>query len=112
MTGLELPFEAVLRCKSCGFNCVHQERVDVFERGEDQEYGVHVSVGNMKAVIDTSLTDNPSKRRDGVSIFYSCEACNDITRLDIYQHKGNTFIEDSVVSEEDTDRLGILGHGD
>jgi len=82
-----------LLCPSCGFNYLHQERIEVFERAEDQAQGVHVVVEELKATIDTDLTGNPSKRREGLSIRFWCEGCKAKPVLTISQHKGNTLVE-------------------
>lgn len=84
---------AVLLCPACGFNYLHHHRVEVFDRKEDEEKGVHVSVTHGKAVFDQDLSGNPSSRRDGVCIYFTCEGCPAETVLTIAQHKGETHVE-------------------
>jgi len=43
--------------------------------------------------VDTDISKNPSKRRDGIRIAFECEACGPVQPLVIYQHKGETFVE-------------------
>jgi len=96
MKDLTIPQEAVLICKKCGFNYLHQERIEIFDRTEDESEGLHIHVEGGKAMIDRDISNNPSARRQGVSIFCICEGCHGVTRFDITQHKGNTYIESSV----------------
>lgn len=84
---------AELLCPSCGFNYLHHEQVEIFEREEDQEHCIHVSVAEGKATIDTSPAGNPSSRRHGLRIHFSCEGCSARPILTIAQHKGNTLVD-------------------
>ena len=86
-------FGAELLCPSCGGNYLHHEHVEVFERGEDEEKGLHISVAHGKTTVDGSMVGNPSKRRHGVLIHFSCEACSAKPVLCISQHKGNTLVD-------------------
>lgn len=81
-----------LLCPNCGFNYLHHEKVDVFERSEDAESGLHVSVSGVKAETNTALSGNPSARRDGLTVTFSCEGCDAKPVLTIAQHKGQTFV--------------------
>lgn len=90
-------YDAELLCPNCNGNFLHHDRVEVFERGEDQEVGVHVVVEDGKAVIDQNLIDNPSGRRHGLSIQFRCEGCSAKLVLTVAQHKGNTFVDFSPV---------------
>ena len=82
-----------LKCPSCGNNYLHHEKVEVFERSEDAEKGLHVKVENSVVTTDTSLSGNPSIRRDGLTIEFSCEGCKARPVLSISQHKGNTWVD-------------------
>lgn len=82
-----------LLCPSCGGNYLHHELVEVFERAEDEDKGIRISVEDGRAKIDTSLTGNPSARRHGVSIHFSCEGCSAKPILTLAQHKGNTLVD-------------------
>lgn len=82
-----------LCCANCGGNYLHHNRVEVFECSEDAKQGVHVVVEDGKATFDTSLAGNPSSRRNGLAIHFSCENCEATTVLTIAQHKGNTFVD-------------------
>jgi len=84
---------ALLECPSCHGNHLHHEKVDVFEREEDRSDGIHVLVAAGAAAVDTNLKGNPSSRRHGLSIHFSCEHCQAKPILTISQHKGNTWID-------------------
>ena len=84
---------AELLCPNCGFNYLHHDRIEIFERVEDATHGVHVSVADGKAILDTSLAGNPSSRRHGVAIYFWCECCKATPVLTIAQHKGNTVVD-------------------
>jgi hypothetical protein len=84
---------AELVCPSCDSNYLHHAQVEVFECGEDAEYGVHVVVTEGKAEFNTSLDGNPSRRRHGLKIRFWCESCKAEPVMSISQHKGNTFVE-------------------
>lgn len=95
----------LFHCPACGSTNVHQDRVEVFERREDADHGLHVTVlhhdRDDRAVesrddregtyrVDTSLQGNPSGRRHGVRIEFWCEQCPTRSLLTIAQHKGET----------------------
>lgn len=86
-----------LQCPSCGCNYLHHERVEVFDRAEDAATGTHVVVDAGKVEVDNSMIGNPSKRRDGIRIHFSCEGCKDHPYMEIVQHKGNTYVGMGVV---------------
>lgn len=86
-------YGAELVCPSCGFNFLHHDKVEVFERNEDAPNGVHVTIEESKATVDTSLQGNPSSRRHGLKIYFWCEGCEAKPVLSISQHKGNTYVD-------------------
>ncbi len=86
-------YGAVIQCPSCGFNCLHHDRVEVFECREDATHGVHVIVADGKATFDTSLEGNPSRRRHGLKVSFWCEGCKATSVLSISQHKGYTYVD-------------------
>lgn len=86
-------FGALLECPSCGGNHLRHEKIDVFEREEDRDDGIHILVTDGAATVDTSLKGNSSSRRHGLSVRFSCEHCPEKPVLTITQHKGNTWID-------------------
>ena len=84
---------ADLLCPACGNAFLHHESVEVFERTEDADHGLHVTVSGGKSEADTNLAGNPSSRRHGLFVRFSCETCDAVPILTIRQHKGSTVID-------------------
>jgi len=89
-----------LLCPVCGGNNLHH--TDVFvssRRSEDNKVGITASIsdGGKVAITGEANSENPSARRNGMSIYFYCEQCDDTAtyplRLNLYQHKGTTYIE-------------------
>tara|TARA_R110000868_G_scaffold125056_1_gene330555 strand:- start:44 stop:499 length:456 start_codon:yes stop_codon:yes gene_type:complete len=79
-------------CSSCESIDTHQKSVDVFFREEDSDTGVATHVDDNGTTSTSDQTDNPSPRRDGIVITLECEYCPVITKVNIVQHKGGTYI--------------------
>jgi hypothetical protein len=79
----------ILSCPDCGGTCLHQGAVSVFVRPVEDGRCVSTHINGVVA------GDNPSPRRDGLTIRFFCETCGVRGRraLNIFQHKGQTFIE-------------------
>lgn len=95
---LELPHapsawaDVWLVCPCCNDSGLHHEAVDIYQREhEDANTGIHVTV-NGHAAIDTKMAGNPSRRRNGLVVEFSCETCTARPRLALIQHKGATFL--------------------
>ena len=84
---------ALLLCPSCNGNSLRHEKVEVFERDEDKSDGIHISIAGGAATIDNNLVGNPSSRRHGLGIRFTCEHCSAHPVMTIVQHKGNTWID-------------------
>ena len=85
--------EQTLRCPRCEQEYLHQGAVSVFSRWEDA-VSRRTVVSPCDGLITQSLTENnPSARRQGLEIEFSCEHCGDGLRLAITQHKGLTFVQ-------------------
>lgn len=86
-----------LVCPLCGGTYLHQGRVEVFERPEeDAQTGTHIAVTGHTTTVthNAPMTANPSSRRHGMLIAFDCENCTTGTSpfvLAIVQHKGNTY---------------------
>jgi hypothetical protein len=89
---LTLDYDLV-NCPYCGGGSLHHSVVDVFERGEDEPEHTKVHVDGSNVIISRGKNGNPSLRRDGLSIFFWCESCENHPKLNIYQHKGSTYIQ-------------------
>ena len=92
-------YDAELLCPSCGGNFLHHERVEVFERAEDQKEGLHISISEGAIAIDTNIKGNPSIRRQGLSIYFRCEECSATSIFKVQQHKGSTFVDFTFTNE-------------
>ena len=77
-----------------GCNNLHQTSVEIFDRQEDQKTGLHVVARRGKQLlVDEDMSNNPSSRRQGLKINFSCECCEGkVHTLNIAQHKGTTFV--------------------
>lgn len=84
--------DTTMCCPSCGLQYLHHERVEVFEREEDEVDGLHVTVKADSVSVDRLLTGNPSNRRNGIKIHFRCETCTATPILSISQHKGATYM--------------------
>jgi len=85
--------ESYLVCRGCGDSMLHQGRVEVFNREqEDSATGLHVRIDGQTLSLDESMKDTPSGRRDGLCIFFWCEHCPEEVQLSIHQHKGTTYL--------------------
>ena len=83
----------ILKCPSCDWSNLHHVSVEVFEREEDAMTGVHVHVEGAHVLVDGDLTGNPSSRRTGLLIRFTCETCDTLSILQMIQHKGSTYME-------------------
>lgn len=110
-------------CPNCGFEYTHHEKTIVHgwedwwekegekievedwkEAMQDEEYdhctkGIGISVDSElnQEQIDV---ENPSSRRDAVSLIFSCENCTRLSAVRFIQHKGNTFVGTDVLEEK------------
>ena len=86
---------SLLICPRCGNQTLHHEKVTVFDREEDALTVVRTEIKKGVVSVDAagSGTGNPSTRRDGIVIDFSCENCgDDALQLTFAQHKGSTEI--------------------
>jgi hypothetical protein len=83
-----------LICPSCGGGCLHHEAVDIFERAEDAAFVLHTTASDTVTtkVEAADASENPSPRRNGLFITFSCEECSATPILDLRQHKGVTYL--------------------
>ena len=82
-----------LRCPACGEANLHHEKVELFERKEDEKTGLHVVVAGKKISADTNIKGNPSARRHGLRIYFRCEHCPAKPTISFAQHKGATIVD-------------------
>jgi len=85
-----------MHCPTCGHDCTHQTRVEVYHRQGDASDapGQRVIVDGVTVHVDRDMTNNPSYRRDGIRIYFQCELEDHPEfSVTIVQHKGRTFFE-------------------
>lgn len=82
-----------LECPGCKNDFLHQGRVDVFNREEDEPVAQHTTVtrdGVSKARLVSTL--NAPGRRHWLEISFQCETCDAAPILIVRQHKGSTYL--------------------
>lgn len=85
--------ESLLLCPRCGGNYLHHTAIEVFERDESDEKGMHTIVTRDHVDLKyDSLFDNPSPYRHGFLVKFDCEFCGNSLTMKLYQHKGQTFM--------------------
>jgi len=93
--------DGTLLCPECGNPNLHHEKVEVFWRAEEDapSEGIACNTGDgfwVKAadpVLGFPVHENPSPRRNGLLINFTCEQCFLGKSLAIWQHKGFTYLE-------------------
>jgi len=103
----------MLVCPNCTDVNLHQGTVEVFIRDkEDSLSGTHVLIeepssrngGKGAMLANHDVEDgNPSGRRDGLKIAFRCEYHDDPLMLNIFQHKGITYLRWDNTDEERED---------
>lgn len=92
----------ILLCPICESEYLHQIHVHVFNRksesSKDQKITTIENTGGDESVLEHLPAHplppkNPSHRRQGLSIDFTCEDCHAPSRLHIYQYKGTSHIE-------------------
>ena len=90
-----------LLCPACNYDFTHQEYYEIFQCVEASA-GIRTIVQLHQTIVDTNMKGNPSIRRDGMRMFFTCEGCHGnrdesenppMFELLIYQHKGVTIFE-------------------
>lgn len=93
----------LLICPSCGDSYLHHANVHVWQRDEDQKEGTLIVSTRNETITSNNypMSGCPSPRRNAVAIQFWCECCHNINQLNIYQHKGETFMEWQWISKLD-----------
>ena len=84
--------EHVLCCPTCRGTYLHHMDVTVYVRPVEDgpDHRIHVYPDGTHAKWDGGR--NPSDRRGGVGVYFSCEECGAFLQLTLAQHKGETFV--------------------
>lgn len=87
-------YEYCFCCPNCGGENLHQDSKAIYHRKtEDSTTGLRIRVHDQQFIDDDAMESNPSDRRDGMRINFSCETCDAISELQIIQHKGTEYIK-------------------
>ena len=85
-----------LECPRCGGQNLHHGDITVYSRYEDNTRTTVTTVEDSGDVLVSQMQSancgNPSLRRDGLRIAFTCELCDEVQDLCIAQHKGTTFM--------------------
>lgn len=91
---LKLDKDSAICCPHCESNYTNFIDIKIYMRDEDAEICTETSVtGNRTHVATTRGFDNPSPRRSGIIVVTECESCENQFCVEIYQHKGRTYVE-------------------
>lgn len=92
--------ERVVICPRCGSDYMHHQEVIRWDRSEDATIERYTFAGSERTEVKAvpEATGNPSSRRGGLIVSFSCEGCGsgaegDRLEMVISQHKGQTEIE-------------------
>lgn len=90
--------ENAISCPVCGEDCLHHTDVKVYNRGNEDNENYDVVLidsehGTSLIPVQDEDRPNPSDRRDGVRISFTCEQECEVPDLMLYQHKGTTYLE-------------------
>jgi len=88
-----------MKCPSCNEIYLHQDKVEVWQRFEEDGPGRHTTISHGGDELLDVIDPRPPHRRDTIRIHFYCEHCHagedawDGTPhvLEIYQHKGHTL---------------------
>jgi hypothetical protein len=85
----------VIKCPNCDGIHLHQGKITAYCRErEDHTVGTVLIIEKDLASHEPSdMSENPSPRRNGMTIDFDCEECDAEPRLAIYQHMGCTYVQ-------------------
>lgn len=93
--------KALVVCPTCESQWTHHADIEVYKRdGEDGLSKVTV-IGERAGTLSNQLNENPSRRRDGIRIWFWCEWCHAEFNITIAQHKGQTLVDGLKLVERD-----------
>lgn len=80
-------------CPHCGNEYLHQKEVAVTWRYQEDSGGVCYTTSRKKDFKEHLDSKHIPHRRDNLIIVFDCENCEGDKNLEIYQHKGVTYME-------------------
>jgi hypothetical protein len=87
-----------LKCPGCGSEYLHHYEVRIWSRKEDAAHTEQITARALPGATPQALAEitngegNPSARRHGIAIRFSCEMCWQISELTLAQRTGTTMI--------------------
>jgi hypothetical protein len=81
-----------LLCPFCESEYLHHSKIEIYDRQEDDDAGVHVSVDAASVTLDSYISNNPCLRRRGLKIHFWCEECSRVSILTFAQDEGTTNV--------------------
>jgi len=104
---IEINEDGHLECPGCSGSgaYLHHRVVNVYSRQEDNPSQLTSVFHNGTVNVQNNARGNPSARRDGVSIRFSCELCGGGYALELAQHKGQTEMHWRELSEPEAEWL-------
>ncbi len=83
---------APLACPNCGDEYLHHHSIEVYHRDkEGSDSGLMTEISAGATTVTTNMDGNPSKRRDGIIINFSCETCDYKSKIVIVEKEGQAF---------------------
>jgi hypothetical protein len=87
----ELPSDSPISCPACGGSSLHHGKITSFYRAQEDEPSTAITIVGTAVIYKHDADDNPSLRRDGITIDMKCESCTSTLQYSIWQHKGSTY---------------------
>ena len=87
----------IMECPICSFEFTHIEQVSTYSREDDETIHLETNIDLRDKKVVTNVVNgfgnNPSARRNGLILHGYCESEQGCRfDIEIYQHKGNTFV--------------------
>jgi hypothetical protein len=100
-------YALAIKCPNCGeAGDIHPISAAAYMREEDSKTGNYARVtrDQVETVSGGELPPcNPSERRDGFTLLFECWECDRVLIMDIFQHKGPTYLSWSVGAKRKRD---------
>lgn len=93
---IQLEGEEALKCAHCGEAYLHHVRIDIHARPREDGETVTTSIlvrDDFAGDGSPPASQNPSGRRNGITVCLVCETCHGFSELQVAQHKGATLVD-------------------
>lgn len=94
MSPLKINDDGGLGCPVCGQTYLHHLEVEIWEREADADESIVTActAGGGVSIERRSSFYNPSHRRNGMRVKFTCECCHAKPVFTLIQHKGETLM--------------------